>query len=95
MITAAKESNNGLTTAYLSKTIDAQCLAIHDEFLKAHDIKTWDLTVVGSQQPEVSATSNPPDGHEGITTTITLTLDFGDDLRTFLEAEYQKYLDRQ
>lgn len=95
MIFKGTDSDNGLVTVNLSQTFDVQCMAVHDQFLKAHGIKMWALTVVGSQQPEVTATSNPPDGHEGSTKTITLTLDFPDDLRLFLETEYQQYVARR
>ena len=95
MVFEGKNSDNGLVTVHVSATIDGQCLQAHTEFLKAHNINMWMLTVLGLQAPAVSATSNPPDGHEGTTKDIALTLDFQTDLRQFLESQYAEYVARQ
>lgn len=95
MTTYNSNAETGLATTNLSMSIDAQCVAVHTEFLKAHKLDRWPLTVVGAQQPYVWTNSFAPDGRPETQETITLTLDFAKDLREFLEREYRAYLARQ
>jgi hypothetical protein len=95
MTTYNTNADTGLATTNLSGSIDAQCVAVHAEFLKAHKLDRWALTVVGTQQPYVWANSFPPDDRPETQETITLTLDFAKDLRQFLERECRNYLARQ
>jgi hypothetical protein len=95
MTTYNTNEETGLATTSLSSSIDAQCVAVHTEFLKSHKLDRWALTVVGAQKPYVWANSYLPDGRPETQEAITLTLDFPKDLREFLEREYRIYLARQ
>ena len=95
MVIKAEESNGGLVTTMLSSTIQGICEQVHSSFRIRNGLKMWMLTVVGLQQPAVSATSNPPDGFEGNTKQITLTLEFAGDLMQFLDEQHDAWLSRK
>jgi hypothetical protein len=88
------ELKTGLVISLVSVSVRAQCEAAHAEFLQAHGLPAWVLTIVGSQQPKLSAGSKAPDNVDG-STEITLTLDLPSDLRAFLERQFSDYETRQ
>jgi len=91
------EGNTGLATAMLPPEIQRDCAQVHSAFLAKHDMPVWMLAVTGLSHPHpaVSATSNPPDGTEGTTEEITLTLDFSTDWIRFLDRQHSEWLRRK
>jgi hypothetical protein len=95
MIVPAEDSGSGLSLALVGLETQEICKKVHSAFLAKHGIAFWALYIVGSQQiPGQYATSNPPDGHEGVTKTITKTFDLAEDLMAFLDHEHAEWVKR-
>jgi hypothetical protein len=94
MILPIEENSNGLAMSLLSPELQSICRSVHSNFLKRHGLSTWYIGMVGNQNPVLTVTSNPPDGHEGTTKTLNLTEELTQDLSRFMDEEHAHWKQR-
>ena len=79
-----------LVTQHVSSEIQARASAAYSEFVAAHGLEGWNITIIGLQAPAVAVTVETPNGDLFGPHQFALTLTFQEDLRAFLEFRYRE-----